>query len=114
MDDLLTDPGISLGEYVIGQCADGLALLGGISIDGMISDDPIYALASALLAAELNLNVGAETCPAAEEAAVGAHLVLSNADFNGKGTYLLTDEAENALPKLVNLLTFYNNGTLCQ
>lgn len=116
MDDLLADPGIQLGNYQVMTCEAGLSLLQGRTTAGEATDDPIYALASQLLAAELNLNVGAETCPIAEEAALGGHLVLSEAGFTGEGEYAgaLTSESANAIPRLVELLSGYNRGELCR
>ena len=114
MDDLITDPGIQLGDYLLRTCNEGLALLQGRTVSGEASSDPIYALAGLLLAAELNLNVGAETCPVAEEAVVSGHAVLSSAGFTGSGEYALTSEVADAIPRLVELLTGYNRGELCR
>lgn len=116
MDDLLEDPGIQLGNYKVMTCEEGLSLLQGDTTAGEAIDDPIYALASQLLAAELNLNVGAETCPIAEEAVVGGHLVFSEAGFNGEGEYAvsISGEIASAIPRLIELLTGYNLGELCR
>lgn len=116
MDDLLEDPGIQLGNYKVMTCKEGLSLLQGNTTAGEATDDPLYALASLLFAAELNLNVGAETCPIAEEAVVGGHLVLSEAGFIGQGEYAesITEEIATAIPRLVELLTGYNRGELCR
>jgi hypothetical protein len=67
-----------------------------------------------LLAAELNLNVGAESCPAAEEAILGSHLILVAAGFEGTSSSPLDAESEGALPRLVELLAAYNTGALCR
>ena len=116
MDDLLDYPGIQLGDYPVLSCEAGLNLLLGQTAAGEETDDPIYALASVLLAAELNLNVGSENCPIAEEATVGGHLILSSGKFNGEGSYAgtISEEAANAIPRLVELLTGYNSGILCR
>jgi len=115
LDDLLTIPGIQLGNYQVTTCEGGLSLLQGHTVEGNQTTDPVYGLASALLAAELNLNAGAETCPIAEEAVVGGHLVLSQIGFNGTGEYVggISDEINNAIPRLVELLQGYNRGELC-
>lgn len=114
MDDLLAKPGISLGDLPVENCEQGLALLQGLTLNGEETDDPLYDLASQLLAAELNLNLGAETCPIAEEAAVGGHMVLSSVKFNGTGTYFTTIEVSAAVPRLLELLQGYNSGELCR
>lgn len=116
LDDLIADPGIQLGNHPVTTCQEGLYLLQGRTAAGEETGEPIYALAAALLAAELNLNVGAETCPIAEEAVVGGHLVLSAAGFDGLGEYAgsTTTEMANAIPRLVELLQGYNRGQLCR
>ena len=113
VDDVLADPGIQLGDHLLASCPESLALLRGLDAEGEDTEDPAYALAAQLLAAELNLNVGAETCPIAEEAIFGAHLVLSTANFDGISVSPLDAEASGGLPRLVELLTAYNIGILC-
>jgi hypothetical protein len=116
LDDLIADPGIQLGDYPVKTCEDGLALLQGRTPAGEETGDPIYGLATALLAAELNLNAGAETCPIAEEAVVGGHLVLNDVGFDGTGEYAsaVSGEIASAIPRLVELLEGYNRGELCR
>lgn len=114
MDDLLAKPGISLGDLLVRNCYQGLALLQGLTLDGEETDDTLYDLAAQLLAAELNLNLGAETCPIAEEAVVGGHMVLSSANFTGNGTYFTNVEVSAAVPRLLELLQVYNSGELCR
>jgi len=114
MDDLLAKPGISLGDLQVENCEQGLALLQGLTLNGEETDDPLYDLAAQLLAAELNLNLGAATCPIAEEAAVGGHMVLSSVNFNGTGIYFTTAEVSSAVPLLLELLQGYNSGELCR
>jgi hypothetical protein len=116
VDDLLADPGIQLGNYPVTTCEEGLALLQGRTAAGEETDDPIYGLAAELLTAELNLDVGAETCPIAEEAVLGGHLVLGNVGFDGTGAYTAatSDEIADAIPRLVELLQAYNRGELCR
>jgi hypothetical protein len=116
MDDLLASPGVQLGNYPVSTCKEGLAVLQGRTTEGTETDDPLYELASQMLAAELNLNVGAETCPIAEESVVGGHLVLSQVGFNGEGEYAVgpSSEIASAIPRLVELLSGYNSGLLCR
>jgi hypothetical protein len=114
MDDLLADPGIQLGDHRVADCEEGLALLEGRTAAGAEVDDPIYDLAALLLTAELNLNAGAESCPIAEEAVVGAHLILASANFEGVSASPLDAEAGGALSRLTELLEAYNRGDLCR
>jgi hypothetical protein len=74
----------------------------------------IYGLAAELFTAELNLIIGTETCPIAEEAVLGGHLVLGSVGFDGTGEYAAatSDEIADAIPRLVELLMAYNRGEL--
>ncbi len=114
VDDILAFPGVGLGDHVLTTCEESVALLGGRTGAGDDTEDPAFALAAQLLAAELNLNVGSETCPAAEEAVIGAHLVLATARFDGVSATPLDAEGGGALPTLLELLTAYNTGDLCR
>jgi hypothetical protein len=116
LDDLIVDPGIQLGDYPLTSCEEGLALLQRLVTPGENTGDPAYELAGALLAAELNLNVGAETCPIAEETVLGSHLILSQIGFDGTGEYAASASSEvaQAIPRLMELLKGYNRGELCR
>lgn len=114
VDDILADPGIDLGDHILTTCEESLALLQGRTGAGEATTAPIHDLAAELLAAELNLSAGSETCPAAEEAVVGAHIVLSSANFDGVSSSPLVAEAGGALPDLLDLLAAYNSGQLCR
>jgi len=114
MDDVLANPGIQLGDHRVTSCEEGLALLQGRTAAGDETDDPVYDLALLLLTAELNLNAGAESCPIAEEAVVGAHLILASAGFDGVSASPLDAEVGGALSRLIELLTAYNQGELCR
>ena len=116
LDDLIADPGIQLGDHPVTTCEEGLALLQGRTAAGEETGDPVYGLAAQLLTAELNLGTGAETCPIAEEAILGGHLVLADAGFDGSGEYAAATSGEvaDAIPRLVELLVAYNSGELCR
>jgi hypothetical protein len=113
MDDFLADPGVQLGEHRVATCEEGLAYLEGRAADGSETGDPVYDLAGRLLAAELNLNAGAESCPIADEAVLGAHLILTSSEFDGLSSSPFDAEAGGALPRLLGLLDAYNSGNLC-
>lgn len=114
MDDLLADPGLLLGERAVATCEDGVRLLQGASGP---ADDVASLLAAQLLAAQLNLAVGAEYCPAVEAAVTRAQLLLVGAGFDGAGTGLGpgadAEESELAL-SLTEQLAQYNAGALCR
>ena len=116
VDDLLADPGIQLGNYLVPACPEALALLLGRTAAGEETGDSVYGLAAVLLAAELNMRAGSEICPIADEAALGGHLVLASVDFDGTGQYTaaLSDETAIAIPRLVELFQGYNRGELCR
>lgn len=118
MDDLLDDPGILLGELELIRCQDGIRLLEGLPIMGMVdSEDTAYPLAAQLLAAQLNLAIGAEYCPAVEDAVRSAQILLVSAGFNGSGTVLGSDsqvEDRDLAFLLTQQLAEYNAGALCR
>jgi hypothetical protein len=116
VDDLLADPGLQLGDYPVASCQEGLILLQATMGANGATGDPISQLAGQLLAAELNLNIGAESCPIAEEATVGGHIVLAEYGFNGDmtATASLGEELAQAAPRLIELLAAYNRGELCR
>ena len=111
LDDLLIFPGITLGDHAVATCEEGVVIL-----EASSDADPAHGLARQLLAAELNLNVGSETCPAAEETVAVAHAVLSSFGYAGTGHAPLPadDEAGGTLPPLIDLLAAYNSGELCR
>lgn len=115
MDDLLADPGIQIGDLRIETCEQGLALLEGHNTDGEEISGDVYRLAGQLLAAELNLNAGAENCPIAEESFIGSHIFLESLNFNGRGAYedQLTGDLNDSVDIFLELLTRYNTGELC-
>jgi len=118
LDDLLIDPGLTLADLPVETCQQGVDLLSRRDLDGQErSSDAAYQLAQSLLAAQLNLFVGSETCPAAEQAVLAGHLLLSALNFNGKGDYrgaLSDGNRQETADILVGQLEAYNNGSLCR
>ena len=108
-------PGLQLGDHPLASCGAALAVQEGAAGVGEEASPSIASLAAQLLAAELDLNIGAETCPIAEEAVVGSHLVLSELGFQGDLQKInITSEVEGAIPRLLELLEGYNSGQLCR
>jgi hypothetical protein len=115
MDDLLESPGITVGDFAILSCEQGVEILGGVATVGVPeSDDPFTRLAGQVLSAELNLNVGTETCPVAEEAVTAGHVLLSSAGFDGLGTISEDAALSASAERVVSLLEAYGQGELCR
>ena len=117
MDDLLTNPGVSVGDFVIESCEEGLNMLEALETSSAPrSSEWVYLLAAHVLSAELNLNVGAETCPAAEEAVIAGHFALSSAQFVGSGDYVITATPDivDSAEAITRLLEAYGRGVLCR
>jgi hypothetical protein len=117
LDDLLADPGILVGPLAVDTCEQGVSLLRAQdATDQETPDDDAYALAAQLLAAQLNLAAGAESCTAVEETVQAGHILLLSLAFDGTGTYLgpegAADDREVAL-FLTDQLRAYNAGSLC-
>jgi hypothetical protein len=77
------------------------------------ASDPAYNLAAQLLAAELNLSAGAETCPAVQTAVTGAANLLVTMGFNGTGDYTKKGANATLANQYAKTLDLYNNGFLC-
>jgi hypothetical protein len=119
LDDVLNDPGITIGVLTLGgeDCLDAVALLGKSDIvtGKVMASDAAYNLAAQLLAANLNLSAGAETCAAVLDAVSDAQTLLVSIAFDGTGGYLRPNKKDlydygNAL---AFILDTYNNGALC-
>lgn len=114
VDDLLLDPGITVGLLDLTTCAETLTVLGGRDLAGRDrAGDPAYGLATQMLVAELNLSGGAESCQAALEAALNGQYLLDAIGFTGTGEYVLHPEAEANARLIAETLGEYNTGNLC-
>lgn len=117
MDDLLADPGILIGTLEVITCQQGINLLYGLDLHGVNrGNDAAYVLAVQLLAAQLNLSVGSEYCPASDQAMSEAQLLLLELDFDGTGGYLgppLASQEMDKAKSLTEQLESYNTGALC-
>lgn len=117
LDDLLSDPGILLGELQVETCAQGLALLQARDLQGEDhAGDPAYALAAQLLAAQLNLAAGSAYCPAAGQAVQAGQVLLLSLGFQGSGAVLSVPaggEEVDTARLLAEQLARFNTGKLC-
>jgi hypothetical protein len=82
-----------------------------------MANDAAYGLAAQLLAAQLNLSGGAETCQEVVDAVNAGQNLLAGIDFDGTGKYLRpngnTAGLYNDANDLAYTLDTYNNGNLC-
>lgn len=118
LDDILKDPGILLGELQVVTCEQGINLLQGLDLDGNArGGDAAYQLAAQLLVAQVNLAVGAEYCPASDQAVAAGQLLLIGLGFNGRGGYLglpVDSQDIETAEILIDQLAQYNAGELCK
>ncbi len=116
LNDLLNNPGYTIGVLQLdgSDCEDAVNILDKRSIDDgkKRASDGAYNLASQLLAAQLNLSAGAETCQEVVDAVNAAQTLLADIDFDGTGGYLKGKRAGEA-NELAAILDAYNNGLLC-
>jgi hypothetical protein len=120
LDDLLNDPGYTIGVLQLSadDCEAAVLILdkSDISSGKKMASDAAYNMAAQLLAAELNLSAGAETCGAVVDAVNAGQTLLAYIGFDGTGSYLrpkknsTTYQDANAL---AYTLDQYNNGFLC-
>ncbi|OGO37817.1 MAG: hypothetical protein A2W35_04705 [Chloroflexi bacterium RBG_16_57_11] len=98
-------------------CPQGVSLLQARDMQGNDhTNDPAYALAAQLLAAQLNLATGSEYCPGSDQVVSAAQLLLLSLGFNGSGGYLGPPAANpeiNTTRILTEQLGEYNSGALC-
>jgi len=115
LDDLLNNPGYTIGVLQLdgSDCEDAVSILDKRDLSGKKrASDGAYNLASQLLAAQLNLSAGAETCPAVVEAVNAGQTLLADIGFDGTGGYLKGRKGAEA-NELAAILDEYNNGFLC-
>jgi hypothetical protein len=110
VDDLLADPGVSLGDRPVETCEEAVALLQGAG------PDPLAGLARQLLAAKLNTLAGSERCEASEDLVAAGDALLANfsPQEEGRPSDSLHAEAAESLSRLAALLAFFNSGELCR
>jgi hypothetical protein len=137
LDDLLNNPGFLIGDMVLNgvwdddqfkfdspqhnDCIEAVRILdkSDAKTGRKKANDAAYELATALLAAKLNLAAGAETCSAVQTAVNSAQTLLDNINFTGTGDYLGPRVSgpkvalRNQALALAYTLDQYNNGNLC-
>lgn len=118
VDDLLQHPGVLMGELSVDSCQQAVNLLQRLDLQGFEHpDDPAYALAAQLLAAQLNLAAGSEYCPAVDQAVKAGQLLLLSLGFDGSASYLeppIANQGVVTAGLLTDQLSQYNAGTLCR
>jgi hypothetical protein len=116
LDDLLNDPGYTIGILPLGgaDCEIAVDVLDKRDVDSgkKMASDAAYGMAAQLLAAELNLSAGAETCDEVVDAVNAGQNLLESIDFDGTGKYLKGKKGADA-NALAFTLDTYNNGGLC-
>ena len=120
LDDLLNNPGYTIGILQLdgSDCEDAVNILDKREITGRNkkkASDGAYNLAAQLLAAELNLSAGAETCQEVVDAVNAAQTLLVSIGFDGTGNYLRSKDGQlyQDANSLAYTLDEYNNGNLC-
>ena len=121
LDDLLIDPGYTIGILQLGSgdCEIAVDVLDKRDVvrGKKMARDAAYGLAAQLLAAMLNLSGGAETCQGVVDAVNEGQALLEGIDFNGSRSYLRpkgnTANLYNEANGLAYTLDTYNNGNLC-
>lgn len=110
VDDLLSDPGIALGNHPVPTCEEGVAIL------ERPASDLVGGLARQLFTAQLNLNAGSEACPAAEELVIAGNTLLSLLEYDGSAIDpdSLDAKIAESVARVTTLLTIYNSGVLCE
>jgi hypothetical protein len=109
---LVLDPRV-LGATT--ACKDAVAILSKSTLSGKnMASDPLFNMASQLLAADLNVATGAGVCSSAVNAINSAQALLVKYHFDGN-TYSpkLTSADATLANSLATTLNNYNNNLLC-
>ena len=123
LDDLLYGPTIGWCNFTFSSCQEGVDILDYRDLNSgkKRASDPAYKVARNLLAAQLNIAAGAETCQAILDAVADAETLLCSINFDGTGSYFkakgknkasIAAQAQYA-NDLASILDDYNNGLLC-
>ena len=113
LDDLLADPGITLGQATLEGCAIATAVLA--EPPPSQAEPVVRTLARQVLAADLNLASGAETCPAAEATRRLGQAMLTRLDYDPEALFQPPAAGNlDMAAELARLLGTYNEGLLCQ
>ena len=108
-----TTHGVLLGDLYVDTCAEAFAILNKSTLAGKKSaSDPAYNMAAQLLAAILNIQAGAGTCTAANEAIADGLALLDAINFNGTGSFKNAAGISGANAIAADL-DAYNNNNLC-
>jgi hypothetical protein len=108
--------GFLTGDLFVDTCDEAVSLLDKRAIDTgkKMASDPAYNLAAQYVAAKLNVQGGAGTCPDATLAIAQAQALLDAINFTGTGSYKnMTPTQKTTANDLANTLDQYNNGLLC-
>ena len=121
LDDVLNDPGVTLGDYVVTTCENGVNILDQRDVSNpkkKMASDAAYTLAMHLMAFELNQAAGAYHCQLAIDASMEAHQLLSDLGYDGTGNYFKGKNASGSAAdksralELAEILDRYNNNDI--
>ncbi|HOI79422.1 MAG TPA: T9SS type A sorting domain-containing protein, partial [Petrimonas sp.] len=113
LNDVLNNPGITLGSLVLKSCTDAVNILDmrDLKSTKKMSSDAAYTLACHLTAYRCNEAAGAYGCSYAGKTAAAADALLIKIGFNGTGSYLRSkDKNYNYALQLAAILDKYNNN----
>lgn len=113
LDDILADPGVSLGTSPIAACDEAVTLLATTDAAAPAAD-PVDALAAEVLAAQVNVSAGSESCTAVDGALAVGSTLLTELRFSGIGDHRpVESQLSAAVEETHEVLTAYNRGELC-
>ena len=113
-----TVAGVYIGDLYVSTCTAAVRILkkSDVVSGGNRANDGAYGLAAQLLAAELNVQNGADTCSAVTTAIADAQDLLGDIDFTGTGSFLPPNSSGGTRAEalaLASTLDEYNNSNLC-
>jgi hypothetical protein len=110
VDDLLSHPGIVLGDHAVTACDEAVDIL------DASRTDPTSAMARQLLTAALNRAAGSEACESADDTIAVAGQLLASLDYRGPdgAPTQLEQDMVASIERVGELLASYNSGELCR
>jgi Prealbumin-like fold domain len=110
-----TTHGLFVGDLYVDTCNEAVRILSKESLSGAKkASDPLFNMAAQLLGAQLNVQAGAGTCPAATNAITQGQALLVKYHWNGNTYSPALSKADKTLGNQLNgTLDQYNNGNLC-
>ncbi|HKY92754.1 MAG TPA: hypothetical protein VJM11_17015, partial [Nevskiaceae bacterium] len=109
-----TTHGVLVGTLYVDTCSEAVSLLNKSTLSGKKqASDAAFNMAAQLMAAQLNVQAGAGTCPAVTTAMIQGQALLVQYAFNGETHTTINAANRLLMNNIAETLDRYNNNVLC-